>query len=109
MATILNPIVPYSSPVVHALTDKPVSISQGLLLREASSTIREKILLHDAHSLLTLLKARQVLGAEHHHLDQHNYLFRMLLEGHEPLVHELSELAELLGLFSSEDINELLG
>jgi hypothetical protein len=69
----------------------------------------EYVLLHDAHCVLSLGETWQVVLPQHHHFNQDNDLVCMLLNRHETLLEQLSKLFELLGLFSTQHINEFLG
>ena len=71
LTAVLYSVVGYGAPVVVGLGDQAVSELLCSVLAQSFVTLVswEEILLHDAHSLLTLDKTGQIALPHHHHLD----------------------------------------
>lgn len=107
LPTILDAVIPYSSPIIHTLIDEPVRELGALLLSKLTS-FREQMLLHKSYSFFTFCETWQISLADHHHLNKNYDLVSMFLKSHKASLEQFAELGELFRFFTTKNINELL-
>ena len=104
---ILEVVVASSPPIVVALLNYAVyeALSLGLAHQLVSW---EEAILEVFQALLASLEARQVILSKEHHLDEEDDFLSVLLQSHESLLHQLTELVEAVAVVSTEHFHLLL-